>query len=175
MCRAYIARPRLRVRIACTWPHDLAPNVRCMLPASIVTAPDVVCITQCGTLHTRTHFLASNWQHFLAGSTCQLTSCLSMQNPESLDPEERLGYRHGGAMRADSCYQGLMCEIHARHGANNVPRAELYPRWSAMGMSVTGNKLPAGLAVPPNVGDAESGGGSASFLRDYGARWLAVR
>jgi hypothetical protein len=81
----------------------------------------------------------------------------------------------GGAMRADSCYQGLMCEIHARHGANNVPRAELYPRWSAMGISIAGNKLPAGLAVPPNVGDAESGGGSAGFLRDYGACWLAVR
>jgi hypothetical protein len=73
-------------------------------------------------------------------------------------------------MRADSCYQGLMCEIHARHGANNVPRAELYPRWSTMGMSVACNK-----AVPLNVGDAESGGGSAGFLRDYGACWLAVR
>jgi hypothetical protein len=92
-----------------------------------------------------------------------------------LDPEERLGYRHGGVIRADPCYQGLTYEIHARHGANHVACAELYPRWSIMGMSDAGNKLPAGLAVPPNVGDAESGGGSVGFLRDYGACWLAGR
>jgi hypothetical protein len=34
-----------------------------------------------------------------------------------------------------------MCEIYARHGANHVPRTELYPRWSTMGMSVACNKL----------------------------------
>jgi hypothetical protein len=65
-----------------------------------------------------------------------------------------------------------MCEIYARHGANHVPRAGLYPRWSTMGMSFAGNKLPAGLAVPPNVGEAESGGGGGGFLRDCGACWV---
>jgi hypothetical protein len=48
-----------------------------------------------------------------------------------------------------------MCEIYARHGANDVPCAELHPRWSTMGMSAADNKLPDGLAVPLNVGEAE--------------------
>jgi hypothetical protein len=61
----------------------------------------------------------------------------------------------GCVLRADSCYQGLMCEIYARHGANDVPCAGLHPRWSTIGMSAADNKLPDGLAVPPNVGEAE--------------------